>query len=92
MTAQEVIELAGHRDVPPWVMKLVADCVTRDRKKFAVITVDLVTRAIDLEREECAKLCEAHAKVYLFIESPIANAGWSACIDNRDAIKARGQA
>jgi hypothetical protein len=58
MTAQEVIELAGHRDVPPWVMKLVADCVTRDRKKFAVITVDLVTRAIDLEREECAKLCD----------------------------------
>ena len=32
MTAQEVIELAGHRDVPPWVMKLVADCVAKERE------------------------------------------------------------
>ena len=32
MTAQEVIELVGHRDVPPWVMKLVADCVAKERQ------------------------------------------------------------
>ena len=37
MTAQEVIELAGHRDVPPWVMKLVADCVAREREECLVI-------------------------------------------------------
>ncbi len=43
------------------------------------------------EREACAQVCEAHAKAYLLIESPIAKAGWSACIDSRDAIRARGQ-
>ena len=32
MTTQEIIELAGHRDVPPWVMKLVADCVAKERE------------------------------------------------------------
>ena len=32
MTTQEVLELAGHRDVPPWVMKLVADCVAKERQ------------------------------------------------------------
>ena len=32
MTTQEILELAGHRDVPPWVMKLVADCVAKERQ------------------------------------------------------------
>ena len=32
MTTQEILELAGHRDVPPWVMKLVADCVAKERE------------------------------------------------------------
>lgn len=44
------------------------------------------------EREACEKICEAHAKVYLLIESPVAKAAWAACIDNRDAIRAREQA
>ena len=32
MTTQEILELAGHRDVPPWVMKLVSDCVAKERQ------------------------------------------------------------
>ena len=36
MTTQEIVELAGHRDVPPWVMKLVADCVARERDHIAI--------------------------------------------------------
>ncbi len=31
MTNQEIKELAGHREVPPWVMKLVADAVAMER-------------------------------------------------------------
>ena len=32
MTNQEIKELAGHREVPPWVMKLVADAVAMERE------------------------------------------------------------
>lgn len=39
MTHQEIKELAGHRAVPPWIMKLVSD-------------------AIAIEREACAKDAE----------------------------------
>lgn len=35
MTTQEIIELAGHRDVPAWVMKLVADCLDKQRNELA---------------------------------------------------------
>ena len=38
MTHQEIKELAGHRAVSPWIMKLVSD-------------------AIAIEREACAKVC-----------------------------------
>lgn len=39
MTHQEIKELAGHRAVSPWIMKLVSD-------------------AVAMEREQCAKLVE----------------------------------
>ena len=32
MTSQEIEELAGHRQVPAWVVKLVADAVTAERE------------------------------------------------------------
>lgn len=32
MTLQEIQELAGHRDVPPWVVKLVGDAVKKERE------------------------------------------------------------
>jgi hypothetical protein len=45
------------------------------------------------EREACAEVCKKHADVYAeFEENPIAQSAWAACIDNRDAIRARGQA
>lgn len=37
MTSQEIKELAGHREVPPWVMKLVADAVAMEREACAEI-------------------------------------------------------
>jgi hypothetical protein len=32
MTHQEIKELAGHRAVSPWVMKLVGDAVAKERE------------------------------------------------------------
>jgi hypothetical protein len=60
MTLKEIEELAGHRQVPAWVVKLVSD-------------------AVAIEREACAKVCE--------------ESHWS--LDDRNeyaaAIRARGQ-
>jgi hypothetical protein len=45
------------------------------------------------EREACAEVCKKHADVYAGLEqNPTAKSAWAACIDSRDAIRARGQA
>ncbi len=45
------------------------------------------------EREACAEVCKKHADFYAGLKpSPIAQSAWAACVDNRDAIRARGQA
>ena len=45
------------------------------------------------EREACAEVCKKHADVYAKLEkNPTAQSAWAACIDNRDAIRERGQA
>lgn len=35
MKLQEIQELAGHREVPPWVVKLVGDAVAKEREACA---------------------------------------------------------
>jgi len=35
MTRDDIIRMAGHRDVPPWVLKLVMDCVEAEREACA---------------------------------------------------------
>ena len=53
----------------------------------------LVERVVAEEREACAEICKKHADVYAeFEENPTAQSAWAACIDNRDAILARGKA
>jgi len=37
MTHQEIKELAGHRAVSPWIMKLVNDAVAKEREACAII-------------------------------------------------------
>ena len=37
MTKEEIIELAGHRQVPAWVMKLVGDAIAKERQECAKI-------------------------------------------------------
>jgi len=52
-----------------------------------------VHAAILSEREACAEVCKKHADVYAGLEqNPTAQSAWAACIDSRDAIRARGQA
>ena len=37
MTLQEIQDLAGHRDVPPWVVKLVGDAIAKEREACAAL-------------------------------------------------------
>jgi len=42
------------------------------------------------EREACAEICKKHADVYAMLEqNPTVKSAWAACIDTRDAIRAR---
>lgn len=58
MNQKEIIELAGHRHVPQWVIKLVGDAVEKERKEFTEHAVEIARRAIKAEREACAELIE----------------------------------
>lgn len=40
MTHQEIKELAGHRAVPPWIMKLVGDAIQRERDEIIVMFME----------------------------------------------------
>jgi hypothetical protein len=61
MTQDEIIELAGHRKVPQWVIKLVGDAVAKERKEFAEHAVEIARRAVEAEGEACAKICDKWA-------------------------------
>ena len=37
LSRQDIIRMAGHREVPPWVMKLVMDCVEAEREACCAI-------------------------------------------------------
>lgn len=71
MTQQEIQELAGHRQVPAWVMKLVGDAVAKEREAWSKVCEDIrkvFNEKADLayiagqkeEREACAMLCLWH--------------------------------
>jgi hypothetical protein len=57
------------------------------------ILMEFAKHVAAYEREECAKACKKHADVYAKLEgTPATKSAWAACIDNRDAIRARGKA
>jgi hypothetical protein len=73
--------------------------VVQENKHYTTWTVStphlvaLVKLAIEHEREACAEVCKKHADVYAGLEqNPATQSAWAACIDNRDTIRARGQA
>jgi len=41
MTHQEIKELAGHRVVSPWIMKLVGDALAKEREAVAKLVEPL---------------------------------------------------
>ena len=68
--------------------------VTAERVRDLINFAALVASA---EREACAEICKKHADVYALLElnphaSGAGKLAWAACIDNRDTIRARGQA
>jgi hypothetical protein len=77
---------------------MLAEAIDQDReyKSWHVSTrhlMTLVEMVIAKEREACAEVCKKHADVYAKLEgNPTAKSAWAACIDNRDTIRARGQA
>jgi len=89
-----------------WVMRITADGRIEvadgvDVTEAARLVLDAmegmlgarIKKATLDEREACAEVCKKHADVYAGLEqSPTTQSAWAACIDNRDAIRARGQA
>ena len=49
MTLQEIQDLAGHRDVPPWVVKLVGDAIAKEREACAEICDGFYLSWIDIQ-------------------------------------------
>ena len=43
MKQDEIIEMAGHRQVPQWVMKLVCDAVAKEREACAKVCEQVAT-------------------------------------------------
>ena len=53
MTKEEIIELAGHRQVPAWVMKLVGDAIAKERESILLNTM----KALDVDGHCDIVLC-----------------------------------
>jgi hypothetical protein len=94
--AGSLIELAQEKDLV-WLAsfaKLVAQHTLSniDPSKFMSYQEGMEAGRL-AEREACAEVCKKHADVYAGLEqNPTAKSAWAACIDTRDAIRARGQA
>ena len=52
MTLKEIEELAGHRKVSPWVVKLVGDAVAKEREREWVGLTDEETNSVIDEVKE----------------------------------------
>jgi hypothetical protein len=42
MNRDDIIRMAGHREVPPWVLKLVMDCVDAEREACAKVCAEAI--------------------------------------------------
>jgi len=51
----DIIRMAGHREVPPWAMKLVQDCVDAEREACAMVCDD---NAATMPKSENAEACQ----------------------------------
>jgi hypothetical protein len=91
MTQDEIIEMARQA----WISDKEAQLITEFDEAYLSCTylTDLTAFAklvAEHEREACAEVCKKHADVYAMLEqNPTAKSAWAACIDTRDAIRAR---
>ena len=51
MNRDDIIKLAGHREVPPWVLKLVQDCIEAERGLVVRECADWVNENVGLVDE-----------------------------------------
>jgi hypothetical protein len=66
MTLKEIEELAGHRKVSPWVVKLVGDAVAKEREACAklLLSTDLGgLQAWPYMQQAIAEMLDGYAKV-----------------------------
>ena len=85
MTKEEIIEMAKQAGVEDSNEYNHLDCTEVELIAFAKLVAEH-------ERKVCAKVCDEHAKVYASLDqNPTTKSAWAACIDNRDAIRVRGQ-
>lgn len=47
----DIIRMAGHRDVPPWVLKLVQDCIKAERRLVVQECIDWINENVGLVDE-----------------------------------------
>ena len=79
MNRQDIIDMIAKVYGVAWT----SNAQLKDLGRFAKLVAEH-------EREACAEVCKKHADVYEKIEqNPTAKSAWAACIDNRDAIRAR---
>jgi hypothetical protein len=68
MTSKEIEELAGHRQVPAWVVKLVADAVAAEREACAALCFQMWNDSLDRRKlnhpdaEDCAAAIRARGQ------------------------------
>jgi hypothetical protein len=68
MTSKEIEELAGHRQVPAWVVKLVADAVAIEREACAALCFQMWNDSLDRRKlnhpdaEDCAAAIRARGQ------------------------------
>ena len=85
MTREDIVRMAHEAGFDYSGAELTWESVicTEELKAFAALVASA-------EREACAEICKKHADVYAMLEqNPTAKSAWAACIDNRDAIRAR---
>ena len=86
MTREDIVRMAAISNIAVYGIGLNALEFTRHLEAFAKLVATE-------EREACAEVCKKHADVYAGLEqNPTTQSAWAACIDNHDAIRARGQA
>jgi hypothetical protein len=63
MTSKEIEELAGHRQVPAWVVKLVGDAVAAQKKEWVGLTLEEIKDILDCGRGGLVDIKKAEQKL-----------------------------